>query len=37
MCPVCWKLKRVMLNQNMITALQHKPKIFVFGGRKSGM
>ncbi len=37
MCPVCWKVKRVMLEQNMVNALQHKPKIFVFGSRKKGI
>lgn len=36
MCPVCWKVKRVMLEQDMIKAIEHKPKVFVFGGRKAG-
>lgn len=34
MCPVCWKVKRVMLEQDMVRAIQHKPKIFVFGKRE---
>jgi hypothetical protein len=36
MCPVCWKVKRVMLEQNMVDAIRYKPKVFVFGGRKTG-
>jgi hypothetical protein len=35
MCPVCWKVKRVMLEQDMVNAIEHKPKIFVFGERKT--
>ena len=35
MCPVCWKVKRVMLEQDMVKAIQYKPKVFVFGGRKT--
>lgn len=35
MCPVCWKVKRVMLEQDMVNAIQYKPKVFVFGGRKT--
>jgi hypothetical protein len=29
MCPVCWKIKRVMLNQNMIKADRYSKKIYV--------
>jgi hypothetical protein len=31
MCPVCWKIKRVVLNENMIRAQSYKPKIFIPG------
>jgi hypothetical protein len=34
MCPVCWKLKRVKLEQDMILAIEHKPKIFCFGQKR---
>ena len=37
MCPVCWKVKRVKLEQDMVKAVQYKPKVFVFGGRKTGV
>jgi hypothetical protein len=30
MCPTCWKVKQVVLNQNMINARTHKPKPYVF-------
>jgi hypothetical protein len=29
MCPVCWKLKRVVLNENMLRARQYSKKIYV--------
>jgi hypothetical protein len=29
MCPVCWKIKRVMLNQNMINPDRRTKKIYV--------
>ncbi len=34
MCPVCWEIKRVVLNENMIRAQSYKPKIFVHGPGK---
>lgn len=30
MCPKCWKVKQVMLNQNMVNARTYKPKTYVF-------
>ncbi len=29
MCPVCWKIKRVMLNQNMIKSATRQKKIYI--------
>ncbi len=29
MCPVCWKVKRVVLNENMLRAVQYSKKIYV--------
>jgi hypothetical protein len=36
MCPVCWKKKRVVLNENMLDAKSYKPKVYVQGFRKAG-
>ncbi len=29
MCPVCWKVKRVMLNQNMVRTDQYSKKVYI--------
>ena len=29
MCPVCWKVKRVMLNQNMVRTDQYVKKVYI--------
>lgn len=34
MCPVCWKVKRVVLNEKMLKAQEHKKKIYVVGPGK---
>jgi hypothetical protein len=34
MCPVCWKKKKVTLNENMIRTADYKPKTYVGGSGK---
>lgn len=29
MCPVCWKIKRMVLNQNMVQARTYQPKVYL--------
>jgi hypothetical protein len=31
MCPVCWKKRQVVLNQNMVNARTYKPKKYFYG------
>jgi len=37
MCPICWKMKRVVLNESMLNAREYKPKLYVFSSRKIGI
>ena len=30
MCPVCWKIKHKVLNEQMIRSKGYKPKLYVF-------
>lgn len=33
MCPVCWKKKKVTLNENMLRVEDYKPKTYVGPGK----
>lgn len=37
MCPVCWKVKRLVLNENMMRTKDFKPKRYVIVPRKIGV
>lgn len=34
MCPVCWKVKRKVLNERMIRAREYQPRRYTFFPRK---
>lgn len=34
MCPVCWKKKRKVLNENMVNARTYKPKLYIYNSKK---